>query len=55
MFTPVISAGQSEKGAYGFSDVMRINDVYDVIYDVTLGNVQHVARTFQQNTVTFIF
>ena len=31
--------GPSEKGAYGFSDVMRANAVYDVIYDVSLQNV----------------
>ena len=41
-----------QKGVYGFSDVMGVNDV---IYDVTIGNVQHVAQMFQQNTVAFIF
>ena len=46
---------QAKKGAYGFSDVMRANDVSDVMYDVTLGDVQHGAQTFQNNTVTFIF
>ena len=41
-----VRAGSSEKGAYGFPDVMRANDVYDVIYDVTLGNVKHLSQTF---------
>ena len=31
-----IRAGPSEKGAYGFSDVMKTNDVDVVIYDVTI-------------------
>ena len=43
-----------QKGANGFSYVMRVNDVDDVINDVTLGNVQHVAHTLQQITVTII-
>ena len=30
-------------GAYGFSDTLRANDIDDVIYDVTLRNVQHAA------------
>ena len=46
---------QAKKGAYGFSNVMRANDVDDVIYDVTMENVKHAAKTFQQNSVTFIF
>ena len=45
----------SKKGAYGFSNVMRANDVDDVIYDVTIGNVQHAAHMLQQKTETFIF
>ena len=49
-----IWAGSSEKGAYGFSDVMRTNDVDDLIYDVTHENVKHATWTFKQNTVTFI-
>ena len=36
-----IRAEPSEKGAYGFSDVKRANDVNDVIYDVTVGKVKH--------------
>ena len=50
-----IWAGPSEKGAYGFSYVMPADDKHDVIYDVTLGNVQHAAHTLQQITVRFIF
>ena len=46
---------QAKRGACGFSDVTGANDVDDIIYDVTLGNAQHVAQTFQQNAVTFIF
>ena len=42
-------------GLSWLSDVVRANDVGDVIYDVTPGNVQHAAEKFQQNTVTFIF
>ena len=38
--------GPSEKGAYGFSNIMRANDVDDVIYDVTIGNIQHATQTF---------
>ena len=34
-----IGAGPSKKGAYGFSEVIRANAVDDVIYDVTLENV----------------
>ena len=41
-----IRAGPSEKGAYGFSNIMRANDVDDVIYDVTIGNIQHATQTF---------
>ena len=37
-------------GAYGFPDIMRPNDVDDV----TLMNVQYAAKTFHQNTATFI-
>ena len=38
-------AGPSEKGAYGFSDVMQANDVHvdDIIYGLTLGNVKHAV------------
>ena len=50
-----IWAGQSKKGAYGFSDVIEVNIIDDVIYDVTLENVQHAVKKFQQNTVTIIF
>ena len=39
-------AGPSKEGAYGFSDVMRANDVDDVIYDVNVGNVKHASQTF---------
>ena len=39
-------AGPSEKGAYGFSNIMRANDVDDVIYDVTIGNIQYATQTF---------
>ena len=42
-----IWAGPSKKGAYGFYDVLRSNDVDGVIYDITLMNAQHVVRTFQ--------
>ena len=38
-----IWADLSEKGAYGFSEVMRANDVDGVIYDVTLGSAKHGA------------
>ena len=41
-----IWAGPSEKGAYGFSNIMPANDVDDVIYDVTIGNIQHATQTF---------
>ena len=41
-----IWAGPSEKGAYGFSNIMRANDVDDVIYDVTIGNIQHATQKF---------
>ena len=37
VFVIVLWAGPSEKGAYGFSNIMRANDVDDVIYDVTIG------------------
>ena len=50
-----ITADSSKKGAYDFSDVMRTNDIDNIIYDVTLENVQHVSQTLQQNTGTFIF
>ena len=43
-------AGPSEKGAYGFSYEMTQYN-----YDITLGNVQHLAHMLQQNTATFIF
>ena len=33
-------AGPSEKGAYGFSDVTRSNDVNDVIHDITVRKCQ---------------
>ena len=39
--TFVYEPGPSEKGVYGFSNIMRANDVDDVIYDVTIGNIQH--------------
>ena len=41
-------AGPSEKGAYGFYDILQANDVDDVIhvYDVTVGNVKHASQTF---------
>ena len=39
-------AAPSEKGAYGFSNIMQANDVDDVIYDVTIGNIQHATQTF---------
>ena len=29
-----------------FFDIMRANDVYDVIYDVTVENVKHASLTF---------
>ena len=51
----IYELAQGEKGTYGFSNVMRANDVDDVIYEVTIGNVQHVAHILQQKTVTFIF
>ena len=35
-----------EKGAYGFSNIMRANDVDGVIYDVTIGNIQYATQTF---------
>ena len=47
-------AGPSEKGAFGFSNIMRVNNVDDAIYDVTIGNVKH-AHMLQQKTVTIIF
>ena len=51
-----IWAGPSEKGAYGFSNIMRANDVDDVIYDVTIGNIQHpTTSTILLNTVIFYF
>ena len=34
------------KGDYGFSNIMPANDVDDVIYDVTIGNIQHATQTF---------
>ena len=42
-------------GGLWLSDVVRANDIGGIIHDVTFGNVQHAAETFQQNTVTFIF
>ena len=39
-------AGPSEKGAYGFSNIMWANDLDDVIYDVTIGNIQYATQTF---------
>ena len=48
-------AGLSENEAYGFSDVMRTNDIDDVIDDVTVGNVKHAPQTFKQNIVRFTF
>ena len=48
-------AGQSEKRAYGFSDVMWASDVDDIIYDVILQNEHHATEICRQNTVTFIF
>ena len=41
-----IWAGPSEKGAYGFSNIMQANDIDDVIYDVTIRNIQHATQTF---------
>ena len=38
-----------------FSDVMRADEVVGVIYDVTLGIVQHETQTFPQNTVRVVF
>ena len=35
---------QAKKGTYGFSDLMRANEVDDIIYDVTVGNVKHASR-----------
>ena len=40
----MIWAEPSEKGAYGFADVMRANDVNDVIYDVTVRNIKHATQ-----------
>ena len=51
----IICADLSEKEAYGYFDVMQANDVDDLIYDVTLGNVQHAAQIFQQNRVNIYF
>ena len=31
-----------------FFNVMRANDIDDVIYDVTIGNVQHAAHMLQK-------
>ena len=36
----VIWAGPSEKGAYGFSDVVWANQVVDVIYDLAVGIIK---------------
>ena len=46
MVLSYIWAGPSEKGAYGFSNIMQANDVDDVIYDVTIGNIQYATQTF---------
>ena len=40
-----IWADPSEKGAYGFFDIMLANDLDDVIYDVKLGVAQYKAKT----------
>ena len=40
----LIRAGPSKKGAYGFINVMRANDVKDVIYDVIVGKVNHASQ-----------
>ena len=34
--------GLSEKGVYDFSDVMRANGVYDVIYEVKLRHKREI-------------
>ena len=38
--------GQAKRGAYGFSNIMRANAVNDVIYGVTIGNIQYATQTF---------
>ena len=42
------------KGAYDFSDILRANDVDDLIYYVTLRDLQHGDQNFQKNNVIFI-
>ena len=37
----VITYNKSEKGDYGFADVMRANDI---IYDVTVRNIKHASQ-----------
>ena len=53
-FSTNIRAGPSQKGAYGFSNVMQANDVDDVIYDVTMENAKHAAKMFQKNLNYFL-
>ena len=56
LFNKYIWACSSKKGAYGFSNVMRANDVDDLYnYDVTIENVKHAAHMLQQMTLTFYF
>ena len=38
--------GAKGGGGYGFSDVKWENDVDDLNYDVTVGNVKHASQTF---------
>ena len=45
VFEEHIQAGPSKKGAYGFSDLIRANDVDYVIHDVTVQNVKHASQT----------
>ena len=44
----MIRAGPSEKGAYSFFSKIRANDVDDVIYEVTLGNVHIRLRRYRE-------
>ena len=49
-----ILSERAQAKTYGLSDVMQANYVDDVIYYVTLGDLQYGAQNFQKNTPIFI-
>ena len=46
LFIKIYMSWAKRKGGIGFSNIMLANDVDDVIYDVTIGNIQYATQTF---------